>query len=190
MVKDKSSLAVFKDYNPSEDLRKPPGKAGTATPAAPTPVAAPPSAPAPAAAPAAVAPPPPPPPTASPAPTTSTPRSSSAERIFASPLAKKLASEKGIDLSLIQGTGPDNQIRSKDVLNYVPKPAAGTKVEAAPVVSTPQPPKQQQVSTPGQFADLALNNFRSVTAKRLTLSKQTIPHYYLTCELELDNALK
>ncbi len=90
MVKDKSSLAVFKDYNPSEDLRKPPGKAGTATPAAPTPGAAPPSAPAP----AAVAPPPPPPPTASPAPTTSTPRSSSAERIFASPLAKKLASEK------------------------------------------------------------------------------------------------
>jgi pyruvate dehydrogenase E2 component (dihydrolipoamide acetyltransferase) len=185
MVKDKSSLAVFKDYNPSEDLRKPPNKAGTATPAAPTPVAAPPSAPAP----AAVAP-PPPPPTAPPAPTTSTPRSSSAERIFASPLAKKLASEKGIDLSLIQGTGPDNQIRSKDVLNYVPKPAAGTTIEAAPVVSTPQPPKQQQVSKPGQFADLALNNFRSVTAKRLTLSKQTIPHYYLTCELELDNALK
>ena len=95
MVKDKSSLDVFKDYNPSEDLRKPPSKGSSGAPAAPTPA---PAAPAQLSAPAAVAPPPPPQSTQTP----STPRSSSTERIFASPLARKLASEKGIDLSLIQ----------------------------------------------------------------------------------------
>ena len=183
MVKDKSSLDVFKDYNPSEDLRKPPSKGSSGAPAAPTPASA---APAQVLAPAAVAPPPPPPPQSTQTP--STPRSSSTERIFASPLARKLASEKGIDLSLIQGTGPDNQIKSKDVLNYVSKPSAAVSAPSSTPVSAPQP--KQQVLTTGQFSDVALNNFRSVTAKRLTLSKQTIPHYYLTCELELDNALK
>ena len=184
MVKDKASLDAFKDYNPPEELRKPPGRPGQAA-----------AAPAPAPTPAAVSTPPPPPPpqpsTPQPSPTQSQPstpaQSSSSGRIFASPLAKKLANEKGIDLSLIQGSGPENQIRSKDVLNYITKAPA-----AKPAVAIQQPVAQQPsaAGTSGQFSDIALSNFRSVTAKRLLLSKQTIPHYYLTTELELDNALK
>lgn len=82
-------------------------------------------------------------------------------------------------LKQVQGSGPENQIRAQDVSSYVVKTPA------------PKPtPQQQQQQLTGQYTDIALNNFRSVTAKRLLLSKQTIPHYYLTIELEIDNALK
>ena len=184
MVKDKSSLAVFKDYNPTEDLRKPPSKAGSSPPAAapPAPTAAASPTPAP------IATPPPSPP--SPQPAASTQPASSSERIFASPLARKLASEKGIDLGLVQGTGPENQIRSQDILNFLTNKAASTPVKTEATPTPAQQQKQQQQASTGLFADISLNNFRSVTAKRLLFSKQTIPHYYLTCELELDNALK
>lgn len=78
---------------------------------------------------------------------------------------------------MVQGTGPDGQIRAQDVSTYVvATPAAKSAAGAA---------SQRQ-----DFEDLPLNNFRAVTAKRLTLSKQTIPHYYLTIDFEIDNALK
>lgn len=81
---------------------------------------------------------------------------------------------------LVQGTGPDGQIRAQDVSNYVvSSPASAQKAS-----------QQTAASQKQDFEDLALNNFRAVTAKRLTLSKQTIPHYYLTIDLEIDNALK
>ncbi len=78
---------------------------------------------------------------------------------------------------LVQGTGPDGQIRGQDVSNYVV--SAPASKQAALATSQKQ-----------DFEDLAINNFRAVTAKRLTLSKQTIPHYYLTIDFEIDNALK
>jgi pyruvate dehydrogenase E2 component (dihydrolipoamide acetyltransferase) len=172
MVKDKASLEAFKDFVPSEDLKKPPGGASKAA-AAPAPAA-----PAPAPPVVTQAPPPPPQPSVSaPAPQAQPARATN-ERIFASPLAKKLASERNIDLSTVQGSGPENHIIAQDILNYVAKTPA------------PKPTAQQQQQLAGEFSDIALNNFRSVTAKRLLLSKQTIPHYYLTIDLELDNALK
>ena len=76
---------------------------------------------------------------------------------------------------MIKGTGPDGQIRADDVMNYT----------AATPAKAPAPQATQQ-----NFTDLALNNFRAVTAKRLLQSKQTIPHYYLTIDFELDNAIK
>ena len=76
---------------------------------------------------------------------------------------------------LIKGSGPDGQIRADDVMSYT----AATPAKA---------PVQQ--ATQQDFTDLALNNFRAVTAKRLLQSKQTIPHYYLTIDFELDNAIK
>lgn len=79
----------------------------------------------------------------------------------------------------VQGTGPDGQIRAQDVSNFVVSAPAAVSKQAAAAGAGKQ-----------DFEDLALNNFRAVTAKRLTLSKQTIPHYYLTIDFEIDNALK
>jgi len=82
-----------------------------------------------------------------------------------------------LKLKLVQGTGPDNQIRAQDVSNFV--------------VSAPTPKQAATTKAPSQqFEDLTINNYRAVTAKRLLLSKQTIPHYYLTIDLDLENALK
>lgn len=174
VVKDKSDIAAFANFKPSDDTEQPsaPAEAAPAQPApappAPTPVQQPVVAPRP-----ATPTPPPPPPT--PAPTSSTPAPKPAGgRVFATPLARKLAAERNIDLSLVQASGPDNQIRANDVLNY-----------------TAATPAKEPVAVQSQnYEDVALNNFRAVTAKRLLQSKQTIPHYYLTIDLEIDNALK
>ena len=83
-----------------------------------------------------------------------------------------------LNLKLVQGTGPDNQIRAQDVSNFVVSAPAPKQTAA-----TSKAPSQQ-------FEDLTINNFRAVTAKRLLQSKQTIPHYYLTIDLDLENALK
>ena len=80
---------------------------------------------------------------------------------------------------MVQGTGPDNQIRAQDVSNYVVSAPAQKQAGA---VSSKTPSQQ--------FEDLTINNYRAVTAKRLLQSKQTIPHYYLTIDLDLENALK
>ena len=77
---------------------------------------------------------------------------------------------------MVEGTGPDGQIRAKDVSNFV---------VSAPAAKQPAPQAAKQ-----DFEDLTLNNYRSVTAKRLQQSKQTIPHYYLTIDFEIDNAQK
>lgn len=175
MVTNKEDVAAFAGYKPSDDD----GTAGA-------PAAAPPAAPAAAAAPAPVAaaaapPPPPPPAPAPPKPVSATqanqaPRATGA-RVFATPLARRLAAERNIDLSLVSATGPDNQVRAQDILTYVS--------------STPSAaPSRAPSAASGDFDDLPVNNYRAVTAKRLTQSKQTIPHYYLTVDLEIDTALK
>ncbi len=93
-------------------------------------------------------------------------------RIFASPLAKRLATEKGINLNLIHGSGPHGRIVKTDVEN-----ANNTKS------STPR-----TFSTSG-FEDIKLNGMRKTIGKRLTEAKQTIPHFYLTVDCELDELL-
>jgi pyruvate dehydrogenase E2 component (dihydrolipoamide acetyltransferase) len=93
-----------------------------------------------------------------------------AGRIFASPLARRLASEKGIDLSHLSGTGTGGRIRAQDVLS-------------APIVVGGGPRALE-------FTDIPLTNMRQTIAKRLTQSKQTIPHYYLTVEIEVDQLLQ
>lgn len=171
LVKDKNAVSAFADYKPS-DSDKPAAPAA----APPKPAPEPPKT-------VATPPPPPPPPQAAPAPIpTSAPAQTQAAprpeggRVFATPLARKLAAERNIDLSLVEGSGPDKQIRAQDVSNFV---------VSAPAAKQPKPAAQKQ-----DFEDLTINNYRSVTAKRLLQSKQTIPHYYLTVELEIDQALK
>ena len=180
IVENQEDVAKFKDF--VDD--------GSSAAAAPSPAAAP--APA-AAAPAPAAPPPPPPP---PAPAAAqaaaapavaaaaTSRPSSGGRPFASPAAKKLAAERGLDLTLIQaGSGMDGMITSKDV----------EKFKAPAAVAAPGPVTAATTAFPvlsGPVTDIEASNVRKVIAKRLQQSKQTVPHYYLTVECNMDKTMK
>ena len=99
----------------------------------------------------------------------------SAQRVFISPLAKQLATAKGLDILQLAGSGPSGRIRAVDVLS------AETEIVAAA-----QPGVRAAV---GQGTDFALTSMRSTIAKRLTQSKTTIPHYYLTVEIEVNQLL-
>ncbi|MCH1596461.1 MAG: 2-oxo acid dehydrogenase subunit E2, partial [Flavobacteriaceae bacterium] len=108
---------------------------------------------------------------------------SSNTRIFASPLAKKLAKEKGLDLSTIKGSGEHGRIIRRDVeqAQVVAAPVASAKVQpvAAPVVTASGVENKESVKN---------SQMRKVIAKRLSESKFTAPHYYLTVEVEMDEA--
>ena len=112
-----------------------------------------------------------------PAPKPSTPvaaPSTNNGRIFASPLAKKLAEEKGISLASVQGTGENGRIIKRDIENY--QPTAGGAQAYMPVGEE-------------QFEAVNNSQMRKTIAKRLAESKFTAPHYYLTIELDMDNAI-
>lgn len=112
-------------------------------------------------------------------------------RIFASPLAKKIAEEKGINLSQVNGSGENGRITKADVENFVP----GTAAVSTPVQAVAQ--AQAAVSTVKPFVpagevfqeEVKNSQMRKVIAKRLSESKFTAPHYYLTIELDMDNAI-
>ncbi|NER15004.1 pyruvate dehydrogenase complex dihydrolipoamide acetyltransferase [Leptobacterium flavescens] len=119
--------------------------------------------------------------------------SSSGGRIFASPLAKKIAAEKGIDLSQVTGSGENGRIVKKDVENFTPKaqPAAAPATEA-PKTETAKPAAYVAPFVPAgeeSFEDVKNSQMRKVIAKRLGESKFTAPHYYLTIEVNMDNAM-
>ncbi|HET7577038.1 MAG TPA: pyruvate dehydrogenase complex dihydrolipoamide acetyltransferase [Sphingomicrobium sp.] len=107
------------------------------------------------------------------------------ERIKASPLARRLAQAQNIDLSAIQGSGPGGRIVRADI------DAAAGKAPAA-AVSAPKPAAAaaQPVSTEIPHEAVKLSNMRKTIARRLTEAKQTIPHYYLTVDIQLDALLK
>jgi len=104
-------------------------------------------------------------------------------RIFASPLAKKLAKEKGLDLSTVKGSGEHGRIIRRDVeqAQVVTAPAASSQAQsaAAPVVAASGVENKETVKN---------SQMRKVIAKRLSESKFTAPHYYLTVEVEMDEA--
>ncbi|KAG0230752.1 pyruvate dehydrogenase complex dihydrolipoamide acetyltransferase component (E2) [Mortierella sp. GBA43] len=106
---------------------------------------------------------------------------SDAERIFASPIARKIANEKNIDLGDLSGTGPNGRIVKADVESYTPAPKAAPKAAAA-AAAAPAPG--------AAYTDIPLTNMRKIIAQRLTESKQNIPHYYVTVECEMDKVLK
>ncbi|KAI6007309.1 pyruvate dehydrogenase [Pisolithus albus] len=95
------------------------------------------------------------------------------DRIFASPIAKKIALERGVPLSKVQGTGPEGRIIREDVEKYQPPVSA-----AAPATPT------------AEYVDIPISNMRKVIGTRLTQSKQELPHYYLTVEINMDRVLK
>jgi pyruvate dehydrogenase E2 component (dihydrolipoamide acetyltransferase) len=108
-------------------------------------------------------------------------------RIKASPLAKKLAQEKGIDLAQVQGSGDNGRITKNDIDNF--KPAVSAAIRA-PKQATAQPATSK--SYPARKAILPIQNvsqMRKVIAKRLGESKFGAPHFYLTMEINMDNAM-
>jgi len=102
------------------------------------------------------------------------------DRIFASPVAKKLALERGIPLAKVKGTGPDGRIILVDVEKY--KPSAEATVTTSK--TTPQP------GQPAEYTDTPLSNMRKVIGERLTKSKQELPHYYVTTDIDMGRTLK
>ena len=117
------------------------------------------------------------------APSPSLVASVSSERIKASPLAKKIAKEQGIDLSSIVGSGPDGRIVQKDL--------AGVPVTsvAAPIVAAAKVPSFAPITATGEDTVVSLNKIRQITAKRTQESKQQVPHFYVTVEVDVEKIL-
>ncbi|XP_014214220.1 dihydrolipoyllysine-residue acetyltransferase component of pyruvate dehydrogenase complex, mitochondrial isoform X2 [Copidosoma floridanum] len=154
IVADEASVSAFKDF-------KDDGSGAAAAAPAPSTSAPPPATPA------------PPPPTAA-APPSSRPAMAApaGDRVFASPMARRLAAEQGLSLQGLKGSGLYASVTSKDL--------GGAAVARGPA------------TTSGAVAggqDIPISNVRGVIAKRLLESKQTIPHYYLTIEVRMDEAL-
>ena len=108
-------------------------------------------------------------------------------RIFASPLAKKIAKDKGINLADVKGSGENGRIVKKDVENYTPAAA----VEATPTQTTQTATPLATYTPVGEesYEEVKNSQMRKVIAKRLGESKFTAPHYYLTIELDMDSAI-
>ncbi|XP_032643909.1 dihydrolipoyllysine-residue acetyltransferase component of pyruvate dehydrogenase complex, mitochondrial [Chelonoidis abingdonii] len=129
---------------------------------------------------------PPPQPTAPSAPAVTSPGAPAHKgRVIISPLAKKLAAERGIDIAQVKGTGPDGRITKKDIESFVPpKVVSPQAAPVAPAAPTAAPPPS------GVFTDIPISNIRRVIAQRLMQSKQTIPHYYLSIDINVGEILE
>jgi len=103
----------------------------------------------------------------------------SGDRIFASPIAKKIALERGIPLAQVKGTGPNGRIIREDVESFKPSAATTSQTSAAAAAVGSS-----------EYTDIPTSNMRRVIGTRLTQSKQEIPHYYLTVDINMDKVLK
>jgi len=156
-------------------------EAGEAVPAAgAAPKAAPAAAPAPVAAPVAAA------------PASIAPAPASGDRIFASPLARRMAAQAGVDISKIAGSGPNGRIVKADVdaaLSRGPAPVATVAPAAMPApAAAPRPAAPVAITAP--HTAVPNSSIRKVIARRLAESKATIPHFYVSTDVEIDALLK
>ncbi len=111
-------------------------------------------------------------------------------RVKASPLAKKIAAQSGVDLRLIQGSGPGGRIVRRDVEAARSAPPAAAAVAAA--AAAPAPARPQFVipaRAEAEFEDVALTPMRAAIAKRMPMSKAPVPHFYVTSEIAMDRAV-
>jgi len=130
--------------------------------------------------------------TAAPAP--AAPAASNGMRIFASPLARRIAADKGVDLTQIAGTGPHGRIVKADVEGATAAPKAAAPAPAAAAPAAPAPAKAPTVSVEGvakiyadrEYTEIPLDGMRKTIAARLTEAKSTIPHFYLRRDIKLD----
>ncbi|WP_314503955.1 dihydrolipoamide acetyltransferase family protein [uncultured Microbacterium sp.] len=120
---------------------------------------------------------------AEPAPTT--------ERRFVSPLVRRLARERGIDLTAISGTGPNGRIVRRDIDGADAAPAVPAYT-AAPETAQPPAPRAAASAAPaeGGFDEIPLTGMRRAIARRLTESKSTVPHFYLVADCRVDRLLE
>jgi pyruvate dehydrogenase E2 component (dihydrolipoamide acetyltransferase) len=112
----------------------------------------------------------------------------STARIFSSPLAREIAKQQNISLSAVKGSGDNGRIVRRDVEEAIQK----VPQTPAPAVETAQPVVSKPAVTPvaeGRFADKPLSNMRKIIAQRLTDSKQSAPHFYLTAEIDMEKAM-
>ncbi|MEP3054383.1 pyruvate dehydrogenase complex dihydrolipoamide acetyltransferase [Ascidiaceihabitans sp.] len=134
--------------------------------------------------------------TATPAP--AAPAAADGSRIFASPLARRIAASKGIDLAALTGSGPHGRIVKADVEAAQPGAAAPAKTvsaaAAAPAVaavaSGPSSDVIAKMYEGREYEEIALNGMRKTIAARLTEAKQTVPHFYLRRDIKLDALLE
>lgn len=130
------------------------------------------------------------------APASAAPKSDSGDRVFASPLARRIAAGKGLDLAAIKGSGPRGRIVKADVENARPGAAAPASVAAAaPAAATTAPAGPSADAIAKIYADreteeVALDGMRRTIAQRLGEAKQTIPHFYLRRSAKLDALMK
>ncbi|PZW43713.1 pyruvate dehydrogenase E2 component (dihydrolipoamide acetyltransferase) [Mesonia algae] len=116
----------------------------------------------------------------------------SGDRIFASPLAKKMAADKGIDLGKVKGSGENGRIVKKDIENHKPQQQeASAKAKSEPATKTESGNKVEAYMPAGEesFEEIKNSQMRKTIAKRLGESKFTAPHYYLTVEVNMENAI-
>lgn len=125
----------------------------------------------------------------------SAPVDASGNRIKASPLARRIALQNGLDLTQIEGTGPHGRIVKADVVDAKPEAADAADAADAPVATptaapaaTAAPAEAQIYDPPADvpYEEIKLPGMRKVIAKRMTESKSTVPHFYLTVDVELD----
>ncbi|WP_027421000.1 pyruvate dehydrogenase complex dihydrolipoamide acetyltransferase [Crocinitomix catalasitica] len=108
---------------------------------------------------------------------TKTSESNDGGRVFASPLARKMAEDKGINLSMVNGTGENNRITKKDIENFNPANAGGSAMS-------------QSVNTGVEsYTDMPLSQMRKAIAKTLSASKFSAPHFYLKVSVNMDNMI-
>jgi pyruvate dehydrogenase E2 component (dihydrolipoamide acetyltransferase) len=119
---------------------------------------------------------------------------SDGKRIFASPLARKIAEDKAIDLTKVKGSGENGRVVKKDIENYKPEEKSAKAQTETPQAQkeTKQEPKPIEVYKPAgeeEFEEVKNSNMRKTIAKRLGESKFSAPHYYLDIEVDMDNAM-
>jgi pyruvate dehydrogenase E2 component (dihydrolipoamide acetyltransferase) len=136
------------------------------------------------------------------------PKDASGNRVFASPLARRMAKQAGIDLASLKGTGPHGRIVRADVEQAIERGAPAQQPAAQPPAEAPAAPQPQAAAqkqpAPAQgvdakasadslgmaYEEVPLNNMRKTIAKRLSESKQTVPHFYLSADIEMDEVFK
>ena len=148
------------------------------------------AAPAPAAATTTEAPAAPSAPAATPAPAASPAAPSENGRLKASPLAKKLAADKGIDIRQVTGTGDGGRIVKRDVENFVPAAAPAPAAASAPAQDAAPAVQLPTVVGEESFEEVRVSQMRKTIAKRLAASKFQAPHFYLTMEINMDKAIE
>ncbi len=131
-----------------------------------------------------------------PAPAPVAPAKADGGRIFASPLARRIAAQKGLDLAQITGSGPHGRIVKADVESATATPAAAATAPAAtttPAAAAPAGPSADAVAKMYEgrdYEEIKLDGMRKTIAARLSEAKQTIPHFYLRRDIKLDALLK